>query len=353
MNKFKKFDEFIKKSLKNCWNFPSLGIIMFDSNDILYKHISGYSDLKKKQKLSIKKKFCIASCTKSILCLAISSLIKKNKIPNIWEMTLDQVWSKNIHKDFKKVKVKQLASHNSGIDSPVDNPQSSNCVKQYSKIENKLSNLNGIDARKQLTNIILKQKSLYKPGSKFVYSNWGYGILGAIIEKLTNKHYSKIIDEEIMKPLKIDADYEKLFYGKDYVNGHYNVWWDKNLKDKLIPIKKNQHINPLLESPSGETWMSILDCAKYCQEYLKAFNNEITTINKSVLINNTKLIFEDYSYGWSINKRKHIYHGGSYFHTSSHFHLLPDKNIGIVLFTNTDIPASIKWSIIGELIEII
>ena len=83
---------------------------------------------------------------------------------------------------------------------------------------------------------------------------------------------------------------------------------------------------------------------------VKALNNEITTINKSVLINNTKLIFEDYSYGWFIHKKNRIYHSGSYFHTTSHFYLLPDKNIRIVLFTNTDIPIGIKGSIIDKLI---
>ena len=39
MSKFKKFDEFIKTSLKDCWNLPGLGIHVFNSNDILYKHL--------------------------------------------------------------------------------------------------------------------------------------------------------------------------------------------------------------------------------------------------------------------------------------------------------------------------
>ena len=41
-----------------------------------------------------------------------------------------------------------------------------------------------------------------------------------------------------MKPLNIDTNYEKLFYGQDFVRGHYSVWWDRKLKNELIPIKK-------------------------------------------------------------------------------------------------------------------
>lgn len=345
--KIKKFDSFIKNKLKNDLNIPGIGIIIFDTNKILYKHISGYSNLKTKQKLSFEQKFCIASCSKSILCLSILSLINKKKIPNIFEMTLDKVWSKNIHPEFKKVKVKQLASHNSGIYGPTE-PDETPFIKQYSKIEDKLKNLDGMSSRKKLANIILKKKPKYDPGEKFEYSNWAYGILGAIIEKLTKKHYAEIINEEIMIPLNIKADYEKLYYGKKYVNGHYTLLWDNFSKNKLIPLKKNQHINPLYESPSGETWITLEDCAKYCQEFLKALNNKKTILDKSILLESIKRQYDTYAYGWWNTSKNHIAHGGNFFHTTTHFHLVPEKKIGIVLFTNTNILVEEKFSIIKE-----
>ena len=349
--KFKNFDKFLKNKIKNEWNIPGIAIAIFDSNEILHTYVHGYSDLKTNNKLKLTDKFIIASCTKSIFCSAIASLIEKKKIPNIWNMTLEEVWSKNIHPEFKKVKVKQLALHNSGIDNPRDPVEDTPNLKKYQKIENKLEKLDGMESRKQLANIVLKMKPLYKPGSRFAYSNWGYGILGAIIEKLTKKNYSQVIDEEIMKPLNINADQEFLFYGKGYVNGHYNNWWDKTNRNKLIPLKKNQFVNPLLESPSGETWMSILDCAKYCQSYLKTLNKQKSILKLSTVKYLTKKNFEDYGYGWFINNRNHVYHGGSYFHTTSHFHMIPEKNIGIVLSVNTNFTG--KWSIIKEILKIL
>ena len=41
-----------------------------------------------------------------------------------------------------------------------------------------------------------------------------------------------------MKPLNIKAKYEKLYYGKGYVNGHYKNWWDNKSRDNHIPLKK-------------------------------------------------------------------------------------------------------------------
>jgi CubicO group peptidase (beta-lactamase class C family) len=349
--RFKKFDKFLTNSIKNEWNIPGIAITIFDSNKILHTYVSGYSNLKTKKKLKLTDKFLIASCSKSMLCAAIASLIEKKKIPNIWNMTLGEVWSKNIHHEFRKIKVKQLAMHNSGIDSPNDEVEFTSNIKKYYKIENKLNKLDGMESRKQLTNIVLKMKPLYKPGSKFEYSNWGYGILGAIIEKITKQHYSDIINNEIMKPLNIDANFEKLFYGKNYVNGHYSIWWDKKLKNKLTPLKKNQFINPFFESPAGETWMSILDCAKYCQSYLKTLNKQKSILKLSTVKYLTKKNFEDYGYGWFINNRNHIYHAGSYFHTTTHFHMIPEKNIGIVLSINTNFYH--KWLIIKEFLKIL
>tara|TARA_B110000908_G_scaffold144993_1_gene174995 strand:+ start:52 stop:1116 length:1065 start_codon:yes stop_codon:yes gene_type:complete len=349
--KFKNFDEFIKNSIKKEWNIPGIAIAIFDSNKILHTYVSGFSDLKTKNKLKLTDKFLIASCSKSILCAAIASLIEKKQIPDIWNMTLSDAWSKNINPKFKNVKVKQIAMHNSGIDSPNDEVEITNNIKKYYMLENKLSNLDGMKARKKLTNIVLKMEPLYKPGSKFVYSNWGYGILGAILEKFTGKHYGDIIRDEITKPLKIDADFEKLYYGDNYVNGHYSVWWDRKLKNQLIPLKKNQFINQLIEAPAGETWMSIIDCAKYCQSYLKSLNGQKSILKSSTIKKLTKKGFDDYGYGWFINKRNHIYHGGSYFHTSTHFHMIPEKNIGIVISVNTNFYN--KWSIVRELLKII
>ena len=255
-------------------------------------------------------------------------------------MTLDKVWSKKIHKDFYKVTVKQLAMHNSGIDSPLDPVENTPCLSKYKKIEDKLEKYDGMTARKKLTNIVLKEKPLYEPGSKFEYSNWGYGILGAILEKLTKKHYAKVIEEEIMKPLNINAKYEKLFYGNGYVNGHYKNWWDQKTRNNHIPLKKGQFINPLGEAPAGETWMSIINCAKYCQLFLNKENN---ILSKQSIKKLTTIGYEDYAYGWFVNKRNHVYHGGSYYHTTTHFHLIPESNMGIVLLCNTNLLPTYKF----------
>ena len=88
--------------------------------------------------------------------------------------------------------------------------------------------------------LYLNENPIYKPETKYDYSNFGYVIIGAILEKITNKEYYQIIDEEIMDPLNINAEYHNssknnsIFYGDGYVNGHYSIEAD----GKIIPLKK-------------------------------------------------------------------------------------------------------------------
>ena len=347
---YKKFDKFIKEHMKNSWETPGLAICIFDSEKILYKYISGYADLGTKRKLKESDKFCIASASKSYICAAIASLIEKKKIPNIWEMTLYELWSKDINNGFKNVKLKHLANHTSGLPGG----KSENMYpKKYNALKYNFKASSFRAARKKLANMLLKNPPIYKPETNREYSNFGYAIIGAILEKLTNKEYYQIIDEEIMIPLNIHAEYQKSFYGNGYVNGHYIIYAD----GKITPLKKGQHYNPLWSGPGGRMWMSIIDSAKYCQSYLKSFQkNSILKLSTVRYLTKNIKIENSYNYGYGWFSKKHnninvIYHGGAFLDTISHYRFIPEKNIGIVICTNYNFDSNPMDQIINEFMK--
>jgi D-alanyl-D-alanine carboxypeptidase len=336
----KKFDDFIKDNIKTKWNIPGLAIAMYNSDKILYQYVNGYADIEKKRKLKIDDKFCIASCSKSILCMAIAILIEKKIIPNIWEMPLDELWN-NVHKDFKNVKLKKVACHTSGI---VDSEK-----YQKGNIE-KYGDMEGMKSRKLVSNIILQSEPHYKPGSKLHYSNAGYCVIGAILEKTTKTNFADIIDQYIMKPLDIDADYNEYFRGVGYASGHHDKQWYK-VNGEYKVLKKGEHINPTYQDPAGKIYMSILDSAKYCKQYLKPYNKEISIIKKTTANYLTKSISHNYGYGWA-NNDKIIRHAGGYFCTSTQYELSIKKNIGICININAEGKASITYEIIQKFEEL-
>jgi len=59
----------------------------------------------------------------------------------------------------------------------------------------------------QLVAMLPYTEILFKPGSKFSYSNPGIVFLGRIIEKLSGEHYETYIDKHILRPLEMSHSY--------------------------------------------------------------------------------------------------------------------------------------------------
>jgi len=193
--------------------------------------------------------------------------------------------------------------------------------------------MEGIQSRKKVAKKLLDRKPNYEPGSKFVYSNIGYGILGSIVEKFLNKSYDKIIDEHIFYDLDIKADYKLYYTDIGYAEGHKNN--DLLVKEvELTPLKQNEHINPRFIEPAGEVYINISDSVKYLQQYLCAYYNKKSLFNKQIYDEQTKPIIDIYALGWT-NTGTVLKHTGSYFCTDTGYKIYMDNNIGIVININS------------------
>jgi CubicO group peptidase (beta-lactamase class C family) len=53
-----------------------------------------------------------------------------------------------------------------------------------------------------------KTYSDYKPGEKYIYSNFGTGIIACIIEKCSNKLFTEFVEKYFFKPLHMDANFK-------------------------------------------------------------------------------------------------------------------------------------------------
>jgi CubicO group peptidase (beta-lactamase class C family) len=342
-DKINLFNNWIKENFKDCWDMPGLAICIFDDEEIIYKKAFGYANIKTKRKLKINDKFCIASCSKSIVCLAITLAVKAKEIPNIWEMTLGNVYhNTNISTDYSNVLVKNLATHTSGITDFNDCPKKMLPITKY-------ENIVGFESRKIVSKILLGEPAHYKPGSKFKYSNIGYGILAGIVEKYTGEDYTNIVEKYIFKPLKIKANYKIYYTGDGYAEGHKYDGLIKNAEYK--PLGKNEHVNPTYEEPSGEIYLSIGDSAKYLQEYLKASKNKSSIMTKSIYKNQINPFMENYGLGWINKNNEIITHSGGYFNTYTQYAIYLKKSLGIVININAN-SGYIKYTINNKFEEI-
>lgn len=132
-------------------------------------------------------KFRLGSITKQFTSMVVMQLVQEGKL-NLDDTIVK--WLPDYRKDTgSKVTIRHLLTHTSG-------------VPNYTNIPGFM--LNEVRKPARVAEFVTKYCSgdlEFEPGSKYTYSNSGYFILGAIIEKASGKPYEKNLQERIFTPL--------------------------------------------------------------------------------------------------------------------------------------------------------
>ncbi len=145
----------------------------------------GYADEDNNVTVEPKSLFRIASVSKLITAVAIMKLREEgridlgSKIFGINGILNDSIYSHYKDKRVEKITVLHLLNHTAGWDGKRADPlfNSLHIAKEM-----------GVDPPATLDQVIyyqLNQKLNYRPGKTYSYSNFGYAVLGKIIEKIT------------------------------------------------------------------------------------------------------------------------------------------------------------------------
>jgi CubicO group peptidase (beta-lactamase class C family) len=179
-----KLDEYMTAYNENCSYKYSGTILVAQGNTILLNKGYGMADYSKGIQNTPDKVLAIGSISKSFTALAIMQLAEKGLL------NVNDPISKYItgHKRGKDITIHQLLTHTSGL------PRDGLLVLGSEKVELK-ENLDYIN----------KQPMLYEPGEKLAYSNAGYIMLAAIIEKVSGKTYNDYIRDNIFIPLGMNS----------------------------------------------------------------------------------------------------------------------------------------------------
>lgn len=143
----------------------------------------------------------IGSVTKLVTSVLLWKMVEQGKL------SLDESLSAYFPDmpNAQKITLSQILSHNSGLGNYVNNGTSEMWMMEKTPTDSILS-------------FIRNEKPLFEPGTGMQYSNSGFYLLTKIVEKLYNKPYAEIIEEEIAKPLKLDD-----FKSFDNYNDNYFV----------------------------------------------------------------------------------------------------------------------------------
>ncbi len=185
----KQIDQSVTKLLNSyitVANIPGLSICVSMNDKIVYNNAFGYSDVNNKIQATDSSLYRIGSVTKLFTSAAFTKLIEGGALKE------NDYISRyvNVPSALQVIKLGQLAANTSGIRHYGTHEISSQNEATHKKLETALGHF-------------INDSLLAYPGSKYVYSSYGYVLLGAAIENQQQKSFNKVIDSLVSKPIQM------------------------------------------------------------------------------------------------------------------------------------------------------
>ncbi|MFD1735414.1 serine hydrolase [Bacillus salitolerans] len=340
----KKAEELIRK-----YKVPGVAIALSQNREPIYEKVYGFRNVEHQLPVTMDTVFGIASVTKSFTCIAILQLQEEGKlsihdpvIRYLPEFSLPECAA-------SKMTLHHFMTHSTGL-PPLPsillaNKKTIDSDPTAHEFSSKLSKKDSIDTYEHLIEFISKQdtKLLGSPGEEFSYSNDCFSLLGAIIERVSGKHFENYIEEKIFKPVGMD---KSCFLVRD-LESYDNV-------TSLYASRKTEKGEEIFESPvwwdapamrgAGYLKSNVTEMIKYGEIFWnngKVGENQILSPESVQLMVKPHIeVFPGKYYGYGLFVTPNHYgetlieHDGNHKGISSHFCVIPERRLTGVILTN-------------------
>ncbi len=291
---------------------------------------SGVRKAGEPQPVTVDDRFHIGSCTKSMTGTLAAMLVADGKIH--WSATVEEIFPDlAIHPDFRKATLLQMASNTGGAprDIPPDLWKRTNAHRDQPESTQ----------RRELVRALLAGPPAYQPGTVNAYSNGGFTIAGAMLEKAGGKSYQQLMRERLFKPLHMDS----AGFGMPARPGKIDQPYGHVLRDGIpvaIPPGSDDD-NPPAITPAGRVHLSILDLAQYASLHLGTTADSPLDPPSLKFLHTVVSPAKDYAVGWVVLRRPWaggtaLMHNGTNTMNYAVMWLAPGKNFAVVAACNID-----------------
>lgn len=294
---------------------PGIAVSISYKDKFIYSKGFGVSNIETKEPINPSKtKFRIASMTKSLTALTIGKLMEMDSIDINKSV---YYYLKKLPKKEHDFTVKDVGGHLAGI-IRVPTGERYDCKNTYSQSD--------------FYNSFEQDNLLFKPKEQISYSNYGYKLLGLIIEQQC---------------------------GDNITNCHRKLILNKLNLDNITPdIKNNESLNNnfYIEEKGKNVLAPCLDCTfKYAQGCYISTSEDIIKLANGIIYKDRLLKEETIkeliktqktldgnktSYGFGFSSRRDFYgnyyfgHNGGYQGTTTEYRIYPKESLIITVLTN-------------------
>jgi CubicO group peptidase (beta-lactamase class C family) len=288
-------------------------VLLAKQNRVLFSKSIGYADIEHKRLLKGHTVFPIASISKQFTGVAILLLQEEGMLDlhapiSHYLPRVDPIWQGKLPDWASIITVHQMLTHTNGLTSYTEE-----------KIENVIDH----DPIAAMITAVKDKPLKFKPGSQFDYSNTGYLLLGAIIERLTDQTLSQFFEKQLFQKAGMQQTYlptldEEMALIKHFpLNADASILYCANLGDLKAPfLKVKQPWKVPLQGAAG-IFSTVGDLLKWSNAL---YQHKIITAKSLALMTTPHIEIHDpwfgdthYGYGIFVEKKNGLLlynHGG-------------------------------------------
>jgi len=324
---------------------PSLTAAAFEGTKLLATGATGARKFGDPTKITISDKWHLGSCTKAMTATLAAMAVEDKTMA--WDRTMAVAFPDfTIDPGYRDVTIEMLLMHRGG--APANVP-----ADIWSKLWSP-----GVsrDQRAWAVEQMLGLVPETPPGTKFVYANAGYMMVGAALERAKSDAWESMMQKQLFDALGMTS----CGFGAPATVGTIDQPWGHNLSGTTpVPVKPGPGAdNPPALGPAGTVHCSLVDWAKFLAVHLAGARGEKTILPTSSFDKmHTPPTGGDYALGWGVGTRtwaggKVLSHSGSNTMFYAVVWIAPAKNRTLVAATNIAGDEAFKGTdeAIGELV---
>lgn len=186
-------------------HLPGVSVAITDHGRLVHASGYGYADLAQRTPVTPTSLFRIASISKPITAVGIAKLIEQGKLKlddKVFDVLPFDPYlpsGKKVDERQRDITIRHLLEHRGGWDRDLSFDAMFKAV-EFAKLLGKEPPAGPAEVIKVMSGAPLD----FIPGERYAYSNYGYCLLGRVIEKVTGQPYGEYMTEAILEPMGID-----------------------------------------------------------------------------------------------------------------------------------------------------
>jgi CubicO group peptidase (beta-lactamase class C family) len=318
------------ETIRARYDLPALTAMLVEGNRIVESGAVGIRAVGYPESVTKDDRWHIGSLTKSMTATLAARLVEKGLIG--WDTTIASVYPGLVgvmQAAYEDVRLDELLSHTSGLSDDIATPI-------YGTLWTSADPL--MVQRENWTAELLAVAPAVARGT-YLYTNAGYIVAGAMLEKVTGMQWETLLQQEVFAPLGMNST----GFGAPGTAGLRDQPWGHVAQGGgWVPVDPGQLTadNPAALGPAGTVHTTLSDYLKYAVAHLEGANGTSTYLTTATFTKlHTPTAGTDYALGWGVVNRAWaggdaLWHNGSNTLWYAVVWLAPTRDLAVFAATN-------------------